>query len=91
MLQQGEERPNERESESEMTFEQLWERQQYTDDPDDKEFALFFYRAAFNAGLEAGANKCESQYEEYDGSVYPCFDDADECAAAIRALKQEQS
>ena len=46
-------------------------------------------RELLKAERERCAKVCEKKYPHYDGSEHPCFEDAEECAAAIRAMGSE--
>ena len=46
-------------------------------------------REMLAAERERCAKVCEKKYPHYDGSEHPCFEDAEECAAAIRAMGSE--
>lgn len=50
-----------------------------------------FFRLAQAAAYERAAQLCESTYPTLVGGeeiLFPCFDDGNDCAVAIRALKE---
>ena len=57
----------------------------YTGTGDSMGKFIAFARLVAKQQREIDAEICQSKYPHFDGSLHPCFLDADECAAAILA------